>query len=219
MRRLLADMKSCSYCGKEYADDTTICPLDGQPVIEKSKNLKKIAAQPAATQKTFDVKLISPISSSGTYRVFGERSDILFIQIEGGSKSVLAAIAPLLGPAGNLIPLTLWLFTKKKAKDQLQKIAQQNPEDLLRESEKNFKLYLAEIRDAAIDPPTFFSTSGKAGRLNLLVRHGEKFKFEFVDAAEMNRAIHLLAPLLNSTLRINVEWNEEKQRFEKKKTI
>jgi hypothetical protein len=212
-------MKRCSYCGKEYADDTTVCPLDGQPVIEREENRKKITPEPAATQKTFDVKLISPISSSGTYRVFGERSDIIFIQIEGGSKSVLAAIAPLLGPAGNLIPLVLWLFTKKKAKDRLQKIEQQNPEDLLRENENSFKLYLAEIRDAAIDPPTFFSTSGKAGRLNLLVRHGEKFKFEFVDAAEMNNAIHLLKPLLNSTLRINVQWNGEKQRFEKKKTI
>jgi hypothetical protein len=219
MRRLLGDMKSCSYCGKEYAGETAVCPLDGQPLMEKSESPGKFAPQRAATQKTFDVKLISPISSSGTYRVFGERSDLLFIQIEGGSKSVLTAIAPLLGPAGNLIPLALWLFTKKKNKDRLKKITQQNPEDLLRESEKNFKLYLAEIRDAAIDPPAFFSKSGKAGRLNLLVRHGEKFKFEFVNSAEMNNAIYLLAPLLNSTLRINVEWNGEKQRFEKKKTI
>jgi hypothetical protein len=212
-------MKSCSYCGKEFADDTTVCPFDGEPVVEKNANLKKTASQPAAARKTFDVKLLSPISFSGTYRVFGERSDLVFIQIEGGSKSVLAAIAPLLGPAGNLIPLALWLFGKKKAKDRLQKIVQQNPEDLLRESEKNFKLYLAEIRAAAIEPPAFISTNGKAGRLNLLVRHGEKLKFEFVNAAEMNNAIHLLAPLLNSTLRISVEWNGEKQRFEKKKTI
>jgi hypothetical protein len=212
-------MKSCSYCGKEYADDTTICPLDGRPVMEKGGGLKKVASQPAATQKTFDVKLISPISSSGTYRVFGERSDLLFIQIEGGSKSILAAVAPLLGPFGNLIPLALWLFTKKKAKDWLQKIEQQNPEDLLHESGNNFKLYLAEIRDAAIEPPAFISTSGKTGRLNLLVRHGEKIKFEFASVAEMNNAIRLLAPLLNSTLRINVEWNGEKQRFDKKKAI
>jgi hypothetical protein len=212
-------MKRCSYCGKEYGDDTTVCPLDGQAVIEKDESLKKIATQPVATQKTFDVNLISPISSSGTYRVFGERSDLVFIQMGGSSKSVLAAIAPLLGPAGNLIPLTLWLFGKKKAKDRLQQIEQQNPEDLLRESEKNFKLYLAEIRDAAIEPPAFISTNGKAGRLNLSVRHGEKFKFEFANTAEMNNAIHLLSTLLNSTLRINVEWDEQKQRFQKKKTI
>jgi hypothetical protein len=131
----------------------------------------------------------------------------------------LAALAPLLGPFGNLIPLALWLFTKKKAKDRLQKIGQENPEDLLRDSEKNFKLYLAEIRDASIEPPSLIATSGKAGRLILLVRHGEKFKFEFKDADDVNKAIYLLMPLMGSTLRINVEWNGQKQRFEKKKTI
>jgi len=80
-------------------------------------------------------------------------------------------------------------------------------------------LYLAEIRDAAIEPPSFISTSGKAGRLILLVRHGEKFKFEFNDAADMNKAVHLLVPLMGSTLRINVEWNGQKQRFERIKRI
>ena len=197
----------------------TVCPLDGQPVINQEERRKKIAPQPTATQSAFNVKLITPISSAGTYRVFIERSDLLFIQIEGGSKSILAALAPLLGPVGNLIPLALWLFTKKKAKDRLQNIDRQNPEDLLRESGKNFNLHLSEIRDAAIEPPAFFATSGKAGRLTFLVRHGEKIKFEFVNAVEMSSAMHLLAPLLNSTLRINVEWNGEKQQFQKKKTI
>ncbi len=50
------------------------------------------------------------------------------------------------------------------------------------------------------------------------MRHGEKIKCEFDNAAEMNHAIHLLTPLLFSTLRVNVEWNETKQRFQKKKT-
>ena len=209
-------MKSCSYCGKEYADDVTVCPLDRQPVIHRKERQKKLAPQPAA-QSSFNVTLTAPIFSAGTYRVFIERSDLFFIQIEGGSKSILAALAPLLGPFGGLIPLALWLFTKKKAKDRLQKIEQQNPEDLLRESEKNFKLHLAEIRNASIEPPSFISTSGKTGRLILLVRHVEKFKFEFKDAADVISAIHLLTPLMGSTLRINAEWNGEKQRFEKKK--
>lgn len=210
-------MKRCPYCGKEYTDDVTVCPLDGEPVVNPGERCNRIAPQPAETQSAFDVQLISPISSAGAYRVFIERNDLLFIQIEGGTKSVLAAVAPLLGSFGGLIPLALWLFTKKKAKDRLQEIGQQNPEDLLRDSEKNFKLYAAEIRDASIEPPVFISNSGKAGRLILLARHGGKFKFEFKNAADMNRAIHLLTPLLGSTLRMNVEWNGPKQRFEKKK--
>jgi hypothetical protein len=209
-------MKSCEYCGKEYADSVVVCPVDGQPVINQEEKQGKFAAQPEATGTAFNVKLVSPVSSAGKYRVFVERSDLLFIQIEGGSRSILEAVAPFIGPAGNIIPLTLWLFGKRKAKAKLQRLESGDPEVLLRESENNFKLNLAEIREAAIEAPAFFQTSGKAGRLNFLVRHGEKIKCEFDDATEMNNAIHLLAPLLNSTLKVNVEWNEQNQRFQKK---
>jgi hypothetical protein len=131
----------------------------------------------------------------------------------------LEAAAPFLGPAGNIIPLTLWLFGKSKTKAKLQRLEEGNPEELLRESENNFKLNLAEIRDAAIEAPSFFQTSEKAGRLNFSVRHGEKIKCEFDYDTDLNNAIHLLAPLLSSTLKVNVEWNGDKRRFEKKKTI
>jgi hypothetical protein len=209
-------MKRCSYCGKEYADGITLCPLDEQPVIDKEAGRTTAEAQPAAAKNTFDAILTSPIASAGTYRVFAERSDFLFIQIEGGSHSILAALAPLLSPVGYLIPLALWLFTSKKKRGRRQEIKQQNPEDLFREGGGNFKLYQAEIRDAALEPASFLATRGKAGRLNLLVRHGEKIEFEFENADEMNDAIHLLAPRLNSTFRINVEWNGAKHRFQKK---
>jgi hypothetical protein len=212
-------MNHCSYCGKEYADDVIVCPVDGRPVINQEEKQGKFAAQPKATKTAFNVKLVSPLSSAGKYRVFVERSDLLFIQVEGGSRSILEAAAPFIGPAGNIIPLTLWLFGKRKTKAKLQRLEEGDPEELLRESENNFKLNLAEIRDAAIEAPAFFQTSGKAGRLNFSVRHGEKIKCEFDNATEMNNAIRLLAPLLSSTLKVNVEWNGEKQRFERKKTI
>ncbi len=212
-------MKTCEYCGKQYPDDVAVCPIDGRPVINPADKQRKFAAPPEAAGTSFNVKLVSPISSAGKYRVFVERSDLLFIQIEGGSKSILAALAPFLGPAGNIIPLTLWLFGKSKTKAKLQRLEASDPEELLRESENNFKLNLAEIRDAAIEAATFFSTSGKAGRLNFSVRHGEKIKCEFDDAKEMNHAIHLLSPRLSSTLAVNVEWNGKEQRFVKKTRV
>jgi hypothetical protein len=173
---------------------------------------------PRAVHPSFDVKLTSPILSAGTYRVFVERSDLLFIQMEGGGKSILSAVAPLLGPAGNLIPLALWLFSKRTAHIKKERLEQGDPEELLHESEANFKLNLAEIREASIDTKAFFVQSGKAGRLNLTVRHGEKFKFEFENPAQLKQAISLLVPLLNATLTINVEWNEKKGEYEKKKS-
>ena len=209
-------MKSCVYCGKQYSDEVVICPVDGQPAVDKEADRRKGPPEPPADSTAFSLTLISPIAAAGTYRVIVEHNDLLFIQISGGSKSVLAALALLVGPAGGLIHLVSWLFTRKQANDRRKKIEHQKPDDLLRENEHHFKLYLAEIRDAAIEPATFLSASGKAGRLILTVRHGEKNKFEFESAAEMNNAIHLLSPLLNSTLSINVEWNEKKRRFQKK---
>ncbi len=92
-----------------------------------------------------------------------------------------------------------------------------DPEELLRESKANFKLNLAEIRDAAVEAPSRFVAIGKAGRLNLVVRHGERIKCEFENVAEMNRAICLLVPRLDSTLHVNVAWHGEKGCFERKK--
>ena len=212
-------MKRCHYCGKEYADDVTVCPVDGQPVINREGKQGKFTAQPEVTGTAFNVRLVPPLSSAGNYRVFVERSDLLFIQVEGGSRSILEAAAPFLGPAGNLIPLTLWLFTKRKAKVKRQRLETGDPEVLLRENENNFKLNLAEIREAAIEAPALFQHRGRTGRLNFVVRHGEKIKCEIVSAAEMAAAIHLLSPLLSSTLKVGVEWNGEKERFEARKTI
>jgi len=210
-------MKNCSYCGKEYGDDMTVCPIDGQPVIGPQAGQGKSAASPPAAPPAFDVRLVSPILAAGKYRVFVERSDLLFIQMEGGSKSVLAAVAPLLGPVGNLIPLVLWLFTIRETKAKRRRLETADPEELLRGSEANFKLNVAEIRAAALEAPPRFVAIGKAGRLNLVVRHGERIKCECENVADMTKAIRLLTSLLDSTLRVNVSWNRDKQRFDRKK--
>jgi hypothetical protein len=155
--------------------------------------------------------------SAGKYRVFVERSDLLFIQMEGGPRSILEAAVPLLGPLGFVVSLMLWLFAALKTRAKRQRLEERDPEDLFRESEKNFRLHLAEIRDVTIEAPAFYSTNRQAARLDLLVRHGEKIKCEFESTVEVSTAISLLAPLLNGTLRINVTWNAGNQRFEGKK--
>lgn len=171
---------------------------------------------PPILRPSFDVKLVSPIRSAGTYRVFAERSDLIFIQMEGGAASLMAAVAPVLGPFGGLIPLALWLLGRGKSRMKRTRLETGDPEALLRESDANFKLNLAEIRDAAMEAPKVFLQPGKAGRFNLRVRHGEKIKCEFADAAQMKRAIQLLVPLLHATLTVNVKWNAQKNQFEKK---
>jgi hypothetical protein len=40
-------------------------------------------------------------------------------------------------------------------------------------------------------------------------------RFEFETADEMKTALNLLPQLLNATLKVNVEWDETKKRFQK----
>jgi hypothetical protein len=87
---------------------------------------------------------------------------------------------------------------------------------LLRENKNNFKVYIPEIREAAIEPPALFTLHGKqAGRWNFSLRDGKKMRFEFENSGELKAALDALPRLLNATLRVNVEWNEIKKRFQK----
>ncbi len=207
-------MRTCSYCGKRYPDDVAICPIDGQSLAGNDANRKGATLIP---KQIFDIKLTSPMSRSGAYRVFVERDDLIFIRIEGGGNSMVKTLAHFLGPLGNLVPLVLWLFDKNKAKETRGRLEEVSPEELFRENDANFKLHAAEIREASVEPPSRIAISGDAGRLNFVVRHGEKFEFEFVETAEVSKAIRLLTPLLNSTLKISPQWNQETRQFEKKK--
>jgi hypothetical protein len=143
---------------------------------------------------------------------------LIFILIEGTANSILSAVPAFLGPFGAAIPFFLWLFTRHKARDLNRRLAKADPEDLMRENEKNFRLHLSEIREATLGPPSFWRLSGKsAGCLTLLVRQGEKMKLELSSPADVESARQLLAPRLLSILQVNVEWDEARQRFQKRK--
>ena len=105
---------------------------------------------------------------------------------------------------------------KKKAEATLQRVGQTDPEELLRENKNNFKVYIPEIREAVIEPPSFFAMHGKqAGRWNFSLRDGRKMRFEFENSDELKSALDALPRFLNATLQVNVEWNEIKKRFQK----
>ncbi len=209
-------MNRCQYCGKEYAPNVTVCPADGQPVTDTAGKITSL--QPAVNPLAFTARVVAPFSASGLYRVYVRSNDLIFIQIEGGANSILNSIHGFLGPLGAAIPLFLWLFSRHKARDWNRRLAEADPEDLIREDEQNFRLHLSEIREATLEPPSVWGFNGKqAGRLNLLIRQGEKMKLEFGTPADLEAARQLLASRLPSILHVNVEWDEARRRFQKRK--
>jgi hypothetical protein len=163
---------------------------------------------------TFNARLVSTRSDS-VCRIYVRGNDLFFIQLAGLSTTADALMIHF-GLIGYLIRESMKRRAKKKTEEFLQRAGQVDPEELLRENKNNFKVYIPEIREAAIEPPALFAMHGKqAGRWNFSLRDGKKMRFEFENSDELKAALDVLPRLLNATLRVNVEWNEMKKRFQK----
>jgi hypothetical protein len=209
-------MRRCEHCGTQYGDKVSICPLDGQPTVNPQAQSGLVSGA-VSGQTGFNAKVVSPMSAAGSYRIFIQGGDLLFIQIESGSNQILNALIPLLGPFGGLVNLFGWLFSRRKVNDFNERLQSVAPENLLRDSEKNFRLHLAEIRQAVIEPAAASSFSGKeVGRADLTIRQGERWKLAFATRADMDAVWQLLASGFFSPLQADVEWNVEKQQYQKK---
>jgi hypothetical protein len=168
------------------------------------------------TTGTFNAKLIA--SSYRTYRVYLKRADIFFIMIAGGLSANPDMLTVHFGLVGALIGAAMKKRAKKKNEATIQRIDQVDPEQLLSEHKHNFKLHTSEIREGRIDPRPWLLLSGnQAGRLKLFLRNGKKMNFEFESNEDMTAAVNLLPKFLDSSLTVNVEWDERKKRFRKKK--
>jgi len=166
--------------------------------------------------KTFNARLVST-SLERVYRVYVRGNDLFFIQL-GGMSTTAQAVTIHFGLLGVLVGELLKKRAKKQAEATLQLADQQEPEQLLRENKNNFNVHIPEIRDSAIEPPSFFALHGKqVGRWNFSLRDGKKMRFEFENTDEMKAALDALPRLMNATLRVNVEWDETRKRFHKKK--
>jgi hypothetical protein len=206
-------MRRCDHCGTQYGDKVTVCPIDGRPTVNPQAKPGSVSGS-AGGQAAFNVKVISPLAAAGSYRVFARGGDLLFIQIESGSNQILNALTPLLGPFAGLANLFGWLFSRGKVNDFNERLQSDDPENLLRDSKRNFRFHLAEIRQAVIEPAAVSGISGReVGRADLTVRQGERWKLAFATRAEMDAVWQLLASASFSPVRAEVEWNLKYQQY------
>jgi hypothetical protein len=212
-------MRCCPYCGKEYPDEVDVCAIDGQPLENPAKLPEMTQNLPSPARSSFDARLVSHGVSSGVYRIHLRGSDLLFVQIEVGETTRnWHAITAFLGPVGSLVDVLFRSYSRRRANAALAHTTDRDAEELIHENADNFRLYIPEIRDAVMKPATWFGLTGKQmGHLSLFVRDGKEVHLEFTTADEMRTALRLLGPALNSTLRVNVEWNEKEQRFQRRK--
>ena len=206
-------MRRCDHCGAQYGDKVSICPADGWPTVNPQAKPGSVFDSNGG-RAAFNIKVVSPLSAAGSYRVFVQSGDLFFIQMESGSNQILNALTPLLGPFGGIANLFGWVFSRGKVNDFNERLQSSDPESLLRDSKNKFRFHLAEIRQAVIEPAPASSFSGKeVGRADLTVRQGERWKLAFATRADMDSVWQLLASGSFTPLRADVEWNVKYQQY------
>ena len=92
---------------------------------------------------------------------------------------------------------------------------QRHPEQHLSAHKHNFRLRSTEVIESSIEPPARFAQHGTQVGRWLLRWAGGKMTLQFEQLQDMHTAVAHLPALLEARLRVNVEWNEEKQRYQK----
>jgi len=164
----------------------------------------------------FNARFISNSSFDRLYRIYVAGDQLFFIRI-GGQGGLQQGITHQMGILGLLIEPMLKRRAEKREKALIETIDQTNPEQLLTTHKDNFRLASVALQEATLDPPSFFATHGlHVGRWQLNLRDGKKMSFQFENTEDMRIALDVLPNLFSSRFQVNVRWNENKKKYEKK---
>ena len=166
---------------------------------------------------SFTAKLASA-RATRVYRVYPRRDDLFFIVLADGLNANPETLTVHFGLLGALIGAMMKKRAKKKNAAAAQRMDQTDPDQLLTEHKHNFKLHNSEIREGSIEPRPWITFDGhQVGYLKLSLRDDRKMKFQFETNDQMAAGLDALSRFLSGSLKVNVEWDENKKRFKKKK--
>jgi len=68
-------MKKCTYCGKEAPDDATVCPLDGEPVVDPAAPPKQeiVFVEETPRSKSFEATVEEAVKKYKSGEIEGDR--------------------------------------------------------------------------------------------------------------------------------------------------
>jgi hypothetical protein len=155
----------------------------------------------------------SMLSPEVLYRVYFAPGGLFFIRV-GGERGTSAYMR------FGLIGLLVHAFQNPKGKveEKVSDLDQRSLKDRLEDHKANFRTAFSEIRSATIDPRAIFTTTGKnCGRMVMKFEEHGKKTFEFEEIQAMKVAVDELPKVLGDRLKVNVEWNDKKKKFVKRR--
>ena len=125
---------------------------------------------------------------------------------------------PLVGLIIGGVIGALWKERSRMKKEALiHAIEHMPPEQLLDLHKHNFKLQPFDFKDSHIQPASLFASHGPhAGRWKSVLRNGKKLTLEFLTNEDMQIALSLLPHTIGPVVKINVLWDDKKQKFTKR---
>lgn len=149
------------------------------------------------------------------YRVYVLPKELIFIR--AGSAGEIAAVASVgFGLIGGLIAAATNPAKKNLSRKAV--LDNSNPEQLLGDHKYNFRIRTEELRDARLDPrsfwlASFYSQPTHAGVLRF--KHPERgsMRLAIGTQEEMKQAVELLPAAFGGRLIVNATWNEKRKRF------
>jgi hypothetical protein len=177
-----------------------------------------LSSAPESRQSSEQSRSFAAKFANRVYRVYVRRDDLFFIVLAEGLSANPETLTVHFGLLGMLIGASMKKRAKKKHAAAAERMDQTDPEQLLTEHKRNFRLHASEISEGSIEPRPAITFDGhQVGHWKLLRRDGKKLKFQFENNEDMAEALDSLSKYFNGSLKVNVEWDERKKKFIKRK--
>jgi hypothetical protein len=158
------------------------------------------------------------MATNRSYRVYVLPSELIFIRA-GSTGELTTALAAQFGLLGALIAAAL--NHAKKNQQRQEELNSFTLDQLMNNHKHNFRIAIRELLDARLDPYSFglavLHKPAQAGVFQFTHPTRGKVKLVLGSTDEMQKAVELLPSMLRERLTVNVEWNERKKRFVRKK--
>lgn len=158
------------------------------------------------------------------YRVYLTPTDAYFIQVRAREnlrpeRVLMQTTMHLMGPlAFFFLPVQLWLHSRdeREAFEQAEERDSRPLDELLAGPGKNFRVTADELRNPQLDPPGWGGIGKPAGIFSF--EHRERGKVRLtIPPADMLTALAVLPTWIGPRMQVNVQWDEHRQRFVKRR--
>jgi len=171
-----------------------------------------VSAALTTTVPAFNARAIFTWKRDRQYRVYVHDEQLIFIRTGGQQMGHL--VAHQFGLIGALI----WALTKKsrerKQAAAMQALDAAHPLQLVTQHKHSFQSHRSQLTEQTLEPPSWYQGRGPyAARWRFAVGGKDRMQLELLTKEDVDTMLRLLSPIVGTSLRVDIEWNEKKKKF------